>query len=413
MEDTEDMMECTMLMLSIKFATLFLNKVASNGCPVANGNILLHYMQSGKKKPHCMASQSFLTRFQKVLDAAKLVDCCYEKELDDKEAKILFFIHSLKNKFRINVPLTMTPSKISRTSFKGILMLIHPRKPIAPVIAVTAGAMPPVAIVFVTTMTCCLPNPVCLHHAPRNVHMINLTPLNAMTPIRCVLVTNSGSAKTAQLNGQNTLCIIQQLVLKPQKTLIPCASPQKQQNLGILHHLQNTCLCRHAAIVLLTHLIIQMAGSIPPSKAAHVVAPVGVPAVVIDRMMVVAAHVPLVLAMTIILDIMIFLSPNHCIRHWQTLQWPFPVGATPQWDRKLRFYQAADSTYFEYYLGYVVDGNNTNKHLPCRSSNDNNVPPMLTDQKGHNYSDPFNPTDPDYYIDDDDNHSYIGKNHKI
>ncbi len=38
-----------------------------------------------------MSPQSFYTRFQKALRAVKLLDHCYEKELDDNEAKIIFF----------------------------------------------------------------------------------------------------------------------------------------------------------------------------------------------------------------------------------------------------------------------------------------------------------------------------------
>ncbi len=37
-----------------------------------------------------MTPQTFLTCFQKALCAVKLLDCCYEKELDDIKAKILF-----------------------------------------------------------------------------------------------------------------------------------------------------------------------------------------------------------------------------------------------------------------------------------------------------------------------------------
>ncbi len=38
-----------------------------------------------------MTPQSFYTRFQKALHDVKLLDCCYEKELDDTKAKIIFF----------------------------------------------------------------------------------------------------------------------------------------------------------------------------------------------------------------------------------------------------------------------------------------------------------------------------------
>ncbi len=46
---------------------------------------------SGKKKPHTTTPQSFYTRFQKALHAVQLLDCHYEKELDDDKTKIIFF----------------------------------------------------------------------------------------------------------------------------------------------------------------------------------------------------------------------------------------------------------------------------------------------------------------------------------
>ncbi len=37
-----------------------------------------------------MSPQAFLTCFQKALQAVKLLDCCYEKELDNDKGKVLF-----------------------------------------------------------------------------------------------------------------------------------------------------------------------------------------------------------------------------------------------------------------------------------------------------------------------------------
>ncbi len=50
----------------------------------------------GKKKPQSMSPQSFYTRFQKALHAVKLLDRCYEKELDDAEAKSTYFAQKIK-----------------------------------------------------------------------------------------------------------------------------------------------------------------------------------------------------------------------------------------------------------------------------------------------------------------------------
>ncbi len=65
--------------------------MTSAGHPVAPGDCLLFFMQSGKKKPKVMYPQIFLAPFQKMLHAIKLLIHCYEKELDKDEAKIMFF----------------------------------------------------------------------------------------------------------------------------------------------------------------------------------------------------------------------------------------------------------------------------------------------------------------------------------
>ena len=69
----------------------FFNYVAAGGRDVAAGDMMLHFMRSNKKKPATMSPQKFLTRFEKAMRAAKLLDRKYEKEMDDVEAKILFF----------------------------------------------------------------------------------------------------------------------------------------------------------------------------------------------------------------------------------------------------------------------------------------------------------------------------------
>ncbi len=74
-----------------KIHNTFFNHVASVGQHFAASDCLLHYMCSGKKKPQNMTLHSFYTCFQKVLHAVKLLDHCYEKDLDYDETKILFF----------------------------------------------------------------------------------------------------------------------------------------------------------------------------------------------------------------------------------------------------------------------------------------------------------------------------------
>ena len=69
----------------------FFNYVAAGGRDVAAGDMMLHFMRNNKKKPAAMSPQKFLTRFEKAMKAVKLLDRKYEKEMDDVEAKILFF----------------------------------------------------------------------------------------------------------------------------------------------------------------------------------------------------------------------------------------------------------------------------------------------------------------------------------
>ncbi len=71
-----------------KIGNTFFNYVASDGCPVAAGNCILHYMHSGNKKPKSRSPQTFLTCFQKALHAVKLLDYCYKKEHENNKAKI-------------------------------------------------------------------------------------------------------------------------------------------------------------------------------------------------------------------------------------------------------------------------------------------------------------------------------------
>ncbi len=80
----------------LKICNSCFNYVALSGRLIAVDDCLLHYIHSGKKKPHNMTPQSFYTHFQKALCAVNLLDLCYEKELYDAEAKIIFFDSFLK-----------------------------------------------------------------------------------------------------------------------------------------------------------------------------------------------------------------------------------------------------------------------------------------------------------------------------
>ncbi len=75
----------------LKIRNSFFNYVASADCPITAGDCLLHYLRRGKKKPQNMTPQSFYTCFQKALRVVKLLDRCYEKDLNDDKAKIIFF----------------------------------------------------------------------------------------------------------------------------------------------------------------------------------------------------------------------------------------------------------------------------------------------------------------------------------
>ncbi len=85
----------------LKNCSTFLNHVASTGCPATTGDCLLHYLHSEKKKPQAMFPQTFYTHFLKALHAIELFNDCYNKDLDDNKAKILFFILFPRNAFKI------------------------------------------------------------------------------------------------------------------------------------------------------------------------------------------------------------------------------------------------------------------------------------------------------------------------
>ncbi len=227
----------------LKIWNRFFNYLASTGCPIAAGDILLHYLRSGKKKPFDMSPQSFYTRFQKVLHAVKLLDRCYEKELDNKEAKIIFSMPFLRSKSRItcamdSATLIKKLLKTSRISFKVILTLLHPRKMTNLSIAETTEA----SLLLVATSlspietTQTPPGPQLLRTlaAPLTSLGIALTPLRDLTPACQIFAINVVFVKIAVLNGMIAPCIILPLALKLQRILMSCANPPKFPN--PIHH---------------------------------------------------------------------------------------------------------------------------------------------------------------------------------
>ncbi len=65
--------------------------MAFDGCPIAADNCLLYYMHDERKNPFSMTPQYFQNSFQKVLQAMKLLNHNYEKDLNDNMANILYF----------------------------------------------------------------------------------------------------------------------------------------------------------------------------------------------------------------------------------------------------------------------------------------------------------------------------------
>ncbi len=92
-----------------------------------------------------MSPQSFYTHFQKALRAVKLLDCYYEKELNDNEAKIIFFYAFPKGHIQDHVrhkQRNFDDQKIEdlKNFFKVTLIPTPPRKMISLTIVETTGA---------------------------------------------------------------------------------------------------------------------------------------------------------------------------------------------------------------------------------------------------------------------------------
>ncbi len=57
-------------------------------------NIVASDKQHINAHPYTISPQHFLTCFQKAVNAVKILDCCYKKDIDNEEAKICFLLLS-------------------------------------------------------------------------------------------------------------------------------------------------------------------------------------------------------------------------------------------------------------------------------------------------------------------------------
>ncbi len=190
-------MECTSPMPSSK-------SVESARHPIATGNCLLHHMCSGKKKSQHMSLQTFCSCFQEAMCAVKILDHCHEKNLDDNKNKILFFIYSPRNTFKIMCIMVIVISiqklwNTSRMFSKAIMMLICSRRPIDHTNNIMIKAKPLVEMallsLFMTITIHHLHPP--LHHpiVPITNLMIGLTLVSSMMQACHKCIINVVSAK--------------------------------------------------------------------------------------------------------------------------------------------------------------------------------------------------------------------------
>ncbi len=126
------------------------------------------------------------------------------------------------------------------------------------------------------------------------------------TPACQALVINVDSAKTAQLSGMIAPFIILRLVHKQQKILTPYANLFNPPNPMTLICLHDVLVCCHSENATLTPLITLTTKKVLPNIVSLVAPLAIVHAVVTSMMMIVAASVPLILAMITILDIKMF-----------------------------------------------------------------------------------------------------------
>ncbi len=146
-----------------------------------------------------MKPQVFLTHFQKVLRAIKLLNHCYEKDLDDEEAKVLFFYPSLRNECDYihfgNCDFDSETVEDLKIFSKATAMPVHPSNPIVtmtkakPLVATTPLSF----LVIVSLIQWLLP--ILLPIATTNDPTIAIAPTCHVMPVNHVFTTNTVSVK--------------------------------------------------------------------------------------------------------------------------------------------------------------------------------------------------------------------------
>ncbi len=256
------------------------------------------------RKTHHMTPQSFYTRFQKAFRAVKILDHCYEKELDDTEAKIIFFILFLKNTSKImsvtvNTSLMTRLSKISRISFRVTMTQTCPKRMNTQLTVKMTKAKPLVAI---TSLSLTVMKPTRHQRWPPhlltntlNNHTIDLAQSHFVMPVRHISGINKVSARIALLNGLIVPCITLPLDHRLQRILMPCASPPKILNLKTLTHPHSILLCHHVVstnLIPLMTLMTTVVISLVALAATLAAALVDAHPVVIGIMMTTAVVIP-------------------------------------------------------------------------------------------------------------------------
>ncbi len=242
----------------LKICNTFFNHAASTGCIIDIDNCLLHYMCSGKKKPQNMSPQTFYTCFQKALHAFKLLDCCYERDLDDNKAKILFFSKERIQDYAYygNCDFNFETLENLKKFSNAIMMLILPKRPINNMIDISMKSKPLVTIVSLSLLV--MMTIQCLH--PPSCWQILLTTLLA---INLALDSNGISAcYECTINAVFVKPPVQSNGLIAECTILPLV-PRQPKNWQVTQNCKNSktsCIClivhslfRLAAMLRLSH----------------------------------------------------------------------------------------------------------------------------------------------------------------
>ncbi len=254
-----------------------------------------------------MTPHSFYTRFSKVLYAVKLLDYCYEEELDvffysfPKE-HIQDYVYHDKRDFY-----TDTPKDVKNFS-RATIMLTCQRKTVIPMIVITVWVNCLIRIMMLSSHVTTPKMQLTLYLLviPTTNLMVNLALTDTVMPECHVPKTDAASAKTKQWNGLILPFIILPLVQKWQRILTLCTNPLNPPNPMTLICQHNILLCRHVVTAIVTPLITPTINNVLPNVATLVTDTTVIHTVVTVMMMITVASAPLVLAMIPILDLVMF-----------------------------------------------------------------------------------------------------------